>query len=349
MQNALQVNNKNGRFLETAHYSGVAASDWSWGALIFDADNDGLADIYVCNGIYRDVTDQDFIDFFANEIVRKMALTGKKEQIDEIIAKMPSRPLVNKAFRNLGNLRFADAGSQWGITQPSFSNGAAYGDLDNDGDLDMIVNNVNEKAFVYRNNSRETSGNHYIGISLKGNGANTFAVGSTVKVYQGNQVMSREIIPARGFQSSIDYKAIIGLGSNKIDSMIILWPDRTLTRYDHPAVDSVYILQQPGQSAGKAVLQGTAAPVQPLLAMVGNSFDKHKEDDYVDFYYERNIPMMLSREGPKAAWGDVDADGLADLYICGPSGQAGQLYLQTAKGFVKSLKKHLISLPTLKT
>ncbi len=339
MQNALQVNNKNGRFLETAHYSGVAASDWSWGALIFDADNDGLADIYVCNGIYRDVTDQDFIDFFANEIVRKMALTGKKEQIDEIIAKMPSRPIVNKAFRNLGNLQFADAGSQWGITKPSFSNGAAYGDLDNDGDLDMIVNNVNQKAFVYRNNSRETSGNHYIAVSLKGKGANTFAIGSTIKVYQGNQVMSREIIPARGFQSSIDYRSIIGLGNSKVDSMIVIWPDRSFTQYNQPAVDTLYVLQQPDQGTGKTRQQPAPLPAQPLLTSVASNFDKHEEDDYVDFYYERNIPMMLSREGPKAACGDVNADGLADVYICGPAGKAGQLYLQTPNGFVKKPEK----------
>ncbi|NII24226.1 VCBS repeat-containing protein [Pseudoflavitalea sp. X16] len=333
MQNTLQVNNGNGRFLETAHYSGVAASDWSWGALIFDADNDGLSDIYVCNGIYHDVTDQDFIDFFANEVVRKMALTGKKEQVDGIIAKMPSRPIVNKAFRNLGNLQFADAGASWGITQPSFSNGAAYGDLDNDGDLDLVVNNVNEKAFIYRNNNRETAGNHYIGVSLKGKGLNTFAVGSTVKVYQGNQIMSREIIPGRGFQSSVDYKAIIGLGNKPVDSMIIIWPDLTASRFDRPVADSVYAIQQP--DAGKPIAAPPAATVQPLLETVSSPFDKHVEDDYVDFYYERNIPMMLSREGPKAALGDVNGDGLSDVYICGAAGTAGQLYLQTNNGFIK--------------
>lgn len=337
MQNALQVNNRNGRFLETAHYSGVAASDWSWGALIFDADNDGLSDIYVCNGIYRDVTDQDFIDFFANEVVRKMALTGKKEQIDEIISKMPSRPIVNKAFKNKGRLQFEDAGASWGITKPSFSNGAAYGDLDNDGDLDMVVSNVNEKAFIYRNNSRETSGNHYIGVTLKGKATNTFAIGSTIKVYQGDQVMTREIVPARGFQSSIDYKVIIGLGNNPIDSMIIIWPDRTYTHYGRLASDSVYSIRQP--DSGKIAPELTPTPVQPLLEVVNSNFDKHQEDDYVDFYYERNMPMMLSREGPKAACGDVNGDGLTDVYICGAAGTVGQLYLQTSNGFIKKPEK----------
>lgn len=337
MQNALQVNNKDGHFMETAHYSGVAASDWSWGALIFDADNDGLPDIYVCNGIYRDVTDQDFIEFFANEELRKMAPAGRKQQQEEVIAKMPSRPIVNKVFRNRGHLQFEDAGLAWGITQPSFSNGAAYGDLDNDGDLDIVVNNVNEKAFVYRNNSRRLNKNHYIGISLRGNGANTFAIGSSIKLYQGKDVLSREMIPARGFQSSMDYKLIIGTGDKPVDSMIVVWPDRSYSKYDHPAIDSVYILHQP---VIKTMLPAVATtPVQPLLEMVNNTFDKHQEDDYVDFYYERNIPVMLSREGPKAAYGDVNGDGLADVYICGAAGSAGQLYLQTAQGFVKKQEK----------
>jgi hypothetical protein len=212
MQNTLQYNNGNGRFCETGFYSGVAATDWSWGALMFDADNDGLNDIYVCNGIYRDVTDNDFIDFFANDIIQKMVLTGKKEQVDSIIAKMPSVPILNKAFKNIGNLKFSDAGAEWGFTQPSFSNGAAYGDLDNDGDLDLVINNVNQKALIYKNNSREINRHNYIGVLLKGSGDNTYAIGSKIKIYKGDQLFYREVEPSRGFQSSVDYKQVIGPG-----------------------------------------------------------------------------------------------------------------------------------------
>ena len=175
-----------------------------------------------------------------------MVLTGKKEQVDEIIAKMPSVPILNKAFKNEGNLKFSDAGISWGFTKPSFSNGAAYGDLDNDGDLDLIINNVNEKAFIYKNNSRENSKNNYIGISLKGNGNNTFAIGSKIKVYKEGQTYYREVEPSRGFQSSVDYKQIIGLGdSPQIDSMVIIWPDRTYSKYEHPELNKVHVLQQP--------------------------------------------------------------------------------------------------------
>jgi enediyne biosynthesis protein E4 len=333
MKNCLYVNNKNGQFFETANYSGVAATDWSWGALFFDADNDGLNDIYVCNGINHDVTNLDFMDFFANEINQKMVISGKKESVDAVLDHIPVTPLPNKAFKNEGNLRFSDAGVAWGFHQPSFSNGAAYGDLDNDGDLDLVVNNENQPAFVYRNNARQQNDNSYIGVLLKSRKGNNLAIGSKIKVYKDGQVYYREVIPSRGFQSSVDYKQIIGLGKLKeVDSMVIIWPDRSYSKYEKPALNTVHVLQQPPEALPA---REEPLPSATLLEQVAVKMDKHAEDDHVDFYYERNLPEMLSREGPKIARADVNGDGLEDIYIGGATDQPGQLYLQTMDGFVK--------------
>lgn len=330
MQNTLQLNTGTGKFREMAQYAGVAASDWSWGALMFDADNDGWNDIYVCNGIYNDVTNQDFIDFFANDVVQKMVMTGQKEEIEEIIRKMPSVPIPNKMFRNRGDLQFEDVGSNWGFTDETFSNGAAYADLDNDGDLDLVVNNVNQPALLYRNHSREHNGNHYTKIRLKGTGLNTKAIGSRVSVFAGGVEHMKELVPSRGFQSSVDYDLNFGLGQQtRIDSIRIQWPNRSVSLVANAPVDSLLIFEE-GKAEQSAHLTGVAVPSIFAPAVVG--MGTHEEDDQVDFYMERNIPWMLSRLGPAAAIADVNGDGMEDVYVTGTLKKPGQLYLQRKGG-----------------
>ncbi len=334
MQNTLQLNDQNNGFLEMANYSGVAASDWSWSALMFDMDNDAYTDIYVCNGIYHDVTDQDFIDFFANELIQKMTLTGKKEEMDSVLNKMPSVKIPNKAFKNLGNLKFEDASEKWGFSTPSFSNGSAYGDLDNDGDLDLVVNNVNQTAFFYRNNAEFQTTNHFLGLRLKGSEKNSFAIGSKVELHIGNSVINRQLIPTRGFQSSIDYQMPIGIGAaDKVDSLKVIWPDQSFSLIINPPIDTFLNIDYSQRNGAIKITAQTSA--DQLFTLVENDFDAHIEDDFIDFHYERNVPVMISQEGPRAATADVDGDGLEDIYIGGAAGQTGQLYLNNGNGFTK--------------
>ena len=245
---------------------------------------------------------------------------------------MPSVPLLNKAFRNRGDLTFEDSGEKWGFITPSFSNGAAYGDLDNDGDLDLVINNVNQDALIYRNRSRETTPNHYLTVQLKGKGQNTFAIGSTVTLQRGAEKLSTELIPTRGFQSSVDYKLVFGLGQNPdIDQLTVIWPDRQVSVIPHPHADTTLLI-----SWDEA---GNAPPAEPASSAhaaffreVAPGFEPHREDGFIDFYQEGLSYRMLSREGPRTAVADVNGDGRDDVLIGGATGQPVQLYLQTANG-----------------
>jgi hypothetical protein len=331
-KNCLQLNNKNNKFIDIARYSGVAATDWSWGALVFDMDNDGWNDLYVCNGVNKDVTNLDFMDFFANEVNQKMVLSGKKESVDKMLHAIPKTPLPNKVFRNEGNLRFTDVGMEWGMDKTGFSNGAAYADLDNDGDLDLVVCNQNQPASVYKNNSREINRNNYIGFSLTGKLKNPFAVGSKIQLYTGNQILTRELFPSRGFQSSVDYKLIFGLGKiTAIDSAVITWPDRKTVTIISPAINKLYRYDENATPLIAERIKETAA-IQTIFSNVGTKFDKHEESSFVDFYNERLTPRIFSREGPKADTADVNGDGRTDIYIGAAEYKKGQLYLQNGDG-----------------
>lgn len=332
IHNTLQLNNANNSFSEIANFSGVQSTDWSWAGLIFDMDNDGNRDIFVTNGINHDLTDLDFVEFFANEIIQKMALTGKKEAIDSIINKMPVTPLPNYAFENTGDLKFDNSAEKWGLGTPSLSNGSAYGDLDNDGDLDLVVNNVNMQSFVYRNNAEKQEGSNYLRLSLKGNGNNKFGIGSMVKLYHGKNIIMQEQNPSRGFQSSMDYIMNIGLGKTEnIDSLRIIWPDNSSQLFKDIKPNQTLVLDQEKANG----IYKVEPPVQQkqLLTEVNNqNLESHTENSYTDFDYEGMIYQKLSEEGPALAIGDIDNDGNQDVFVGGAKKQPGVIYINTGDG-----------------
>ncbi|MEK6153315.1 VCBS repeat-containing protein [Flavobacteriaceae bacterium 3-367] len=328
MQNTLQLNLGNS-FSEIANYSGVSGTDWSWGALLFDMDNDGYRDIYVCNGIYHDLTNQDFIDFFEDITRQQTAIYGDKQQKEAVINEMPSTPIPNYAFRNNRDLTFSNASAEWGLDTPSFSNGGAYGDLDNDGDLDLIINNVNQPLFVYKNNS-ERLGHSYIKIKLEGDAPNSYAVGSVVEVYVKDQIMRQELIPSRGFQSSVDYVMTLGLGKNKtIDSLRVVWPDAKTQLVQKVAVNTLHILKQ---SDATSQYHPKAKNKTTLLKEIPARLTAHVEDGHVDFDFEGLISKKLSQEGPAMAVADINGDGHEDVFIGGAKGQQANLYLHQGNG-----------------
>jgi len=334
IQNTLQLNNGNNTFSEVAYFSGVAKTDWSWAGLIFDMDNDGFKDIFVTNGINHDLTDLDFVDFFANEIIQKMALTGKKQSIDTIINKMPSTPIPNYAYKNNHDITFTNEAEKWGLDQPGFSNGSAYADLDNDGDLDIVVNNVNMQAFLYRNNSDKLSENNYIKLKLDGTGKNKFAVGSVVKLYYNNNIVIQELIPSRGFQSSMDYVMTIGVGTaKKIDSLRVIWPDEKTQKLINVGTNQFLNLKQIEASETYKVETKTITPF--LGEISSGELLAHQENTYVDFDYEGLIYHMLSQEGPTLSVADINGNGNEDVFIGGAKDQPGIIYLNTGNANLK--------------
>lgn len=327
-RNMLQLNRGNSTgdmpvFSEVARISGVEATDWSWAPLITDLDNDGWKDIFITNGIWRRPNDLDYLKYISNRQIQAVA----PDKV--LIEKMPSGKVENYAFRNQGDLTFEDVSADWGLDHFGVSNGATVADLDNDGDYDLIVNNLNEPASIYQNT---LSGNNYVKISLRGQGDNVFGIGAKVKVRTGSLEQSQELFTSQGYLSGVEPNLLFGVGdAGTIDRIEVMWPGGDTSVLEAVAINQTLEIAQSGSSGDTS--SGQLTRENPAGSEVASGLNfVHRENTFIDFNEEPLIPHMLSTQGPRMAVADVNGDQLDDLYICGAAGQSGQLYYQTPSG-----------------
>ena len=337
MQNCLQLNNGDGTFSEVAFKAGVSATDWSWGALFFDMDNDGWKDIFVSNGIYKDLTDQDYIEFLGNRENMDKIAEKKKFNYKDFNDKMVSTPLMNYAYSNNRDLTFTNKAKEFGLDHLSFSNGAAYGDLDGDGDNDLVVNNVNMPLFIYKNNAEKLH-NNYIQVKLQGDNLNRFGVGTTIKAFAKGSSFTYYHQPSRGFESSASPNLItVGLGKvNTVDSLQIIWPGGKYQVVKNVKPNHAYTYK-PGDA--KLQYDFSVKPVKTIFTSAEktlfDSVPKHTEDGFIDFDNERLMLQLLSTENPYMAKGDINKDGLADFYFGSSKDTPAAIYIQQKNGRFK--------------
>ncbi|MFZ6025799.1 MAG: VCBS repeat-containing protein [Bacteroidota bacterium] len=347
-RNNLQYNRKNGQFSEIGQYAGIHATDWSWASLWMDFDNDGLKDLFVSNGIPKRMNDLDYINYVSgSELQEKLKNNTIQDKDIALINKFPEIKIPNQFYRNKGDLSFDNLTDSIKNNLPTFSNGSVYADLDNDGDLDLVVNNINDPVLVYENRTNtDTASKDFVQLKLKGNAGNLMAIGAKLLLYQKDKVHSYEHFPVHGFQSSMLLPIHAGLKNIEVDSALLIWPDRTYQPVQIKKGSISQITYQPGLpifdftrlSMQKQKQQNV---LEDITVLTGINY-RHQENLFNEFDREPLIPHMISTEGPALAVADINHDGLEDVFIGASKGYANAVYVQNKNGtFSKSIQPAL--------
>ena len=331
-RNVLQRNLNGKDFMELGRLSGVSATEWSWASLMQDFDNNGYKDIFISNGIYKDLLDRDYLNFFANETMIRSLIKDQKEVIKTLVDSIPSKPVKNKMYSNSGQFQWEDVTDDWGFGEATFSNGSAYGDLDNDGDLDLLVNNVNMPAYIYRNIT-DTAVFKSLQVDLEGDQKNTKAIGAKLVAKIGERKMVVENYPSRGFESSIDSRLHLGLGSaEEIDSLWIYWNDGSISTKTKVKANQRLTIskKEEARSSNKDMLPNSTSNIQSLQMV-------HQEPDLNQFNRERLLLKMNGFKGPALAVADINGDGKDDFFFGNGKNKASGLYLSNEEGGFENL------------
>ena len=332
MHNMLQLNNGNGTFSEIGNMSGIANTDWSWALLSADFDLDGFNDVFVTNGVYRDVIDRDK----NNEILATLRANGRKPTAEDFLKfaqMLPQQKLNNFFFRNKGDRTFEDVSNSWVDSKPTFSNGAAYADFDNDGDLDVVINNINDEATFLQNRTVETRGGNFLKLDLVEAGKNKFGIGTRVNLYfKDGTKQTREVTPTRGFLSAVPNTLYFGLNNNpSVEKMEVIWPDGKVQVLDN--VNANQTLSINYRSAAERTTENSSSN-NPIFTRIETDI-RHIDPYFNDYDLQILLPHKLSQLGPALAKADVDGDGSEDIFVGGGKGEAGQLLLGNSGSFSK--------------